>query len=161
MKTSDPGYYKWTQWIFTKLYEKGLAYEAEVLVIAIDNKEAATELARYMHETHPKVHVVARAIDRWHVYDLWAAGCRDIIRETYDSSIRAARSVFEAIGYSRPDAEKLIAVFEAQDRKTMLESAEAFIESDPESEQRRQQPRRARLRRQTVDGQHPQARQVG
>lgn len=30
--TSDPSYYKWTQWIFTKLYEKGLAYEAEVLV---------------------------------------------------------------------------------------------------------------------------------
>lgn len=30
--TSDPSYYKWTQWIFTKLYEKGLAYEAEVNV---------------------------------------------------------------------------------------------------------------------------------
>lgn len=30
--TSDPKYYKWTQWIFSKLYEKGLAYEAEVLV---------------------------------------------------------------------------------------------------------------------------------
>jgi leucyl-tRNA synthetase len=30
--TSDPKYYKWTQWIFTKLYEKGLAYEAEVQV---------------------------------------------------------------------------------------------------------------------------------
>jgi leucyl-tRNA synthetase len=30
--TSDQKYYKWTQWIFTKLYEKGLAYEAEVLV---------------------------------------------------------------------------------------------------------------------------------
>lgn len=30
--TSEPQYYKWTQWIFTKLYERGLAYEAEMMV---------------------------------------------------------------------------------------------------------------------------------
>lgn len=30
--TSDPKYYKWTQWIFTKLFERGLAYEAEMEV---------------------------------------------------------------------------------------------------------------------------------
>jgi leucyl-tRNA synthetase len=32
LATSDPRYYKWTQWIFLKLYEKGLAYQAEVPV---------------------------------------------------------------------------------------------------------------------------------
>ncbi|MBW2425931.1 MAG: leucine--tRNA ligase [Deltaproteobacteria bacterium] len=30
--TTDPGYVRWTQWIFRKLYERGLAYEAEVPV---------------------------------------------------------------------------------------------------------------------------------
>lgn len=46
INTTDPAYYKWTQWIFTKLYEKGLAYEAEVPVnwveelgTAISNEE--------------------------------------------------------------------------------------------------------------------------
>ena len=32
VNTTDPKYYKWTQWIFEKLYEKGLAYVAEVPV---------------------------------------------------------------------------------------------------------------------------------
>jgi leucyl-tRNA synthetase len=30
--TTDPGYFKWTQWIFLQLFKKGLAYEAEVPV---------------------------------------------------------------------------------------------------------------------------------
>ncbi|QFT90270.1 Leucine--tRNA ligase [Bacillus sp. THAF10] len=32
VNTTDPNFYKWTQWIFTKLYEKGLAYVDEVPV---------------------------------------------------------------------------------------------------------------------------------
>jgi len=32
LATSDASFYKWTQWIFSKLFEKGLAYQAEVSV---------------------------------------------------------------------------------------------------------------------------------
>lgn len=32
IKTTDPNYYKWTQWIFEQMYKMGLAYEAEVPV---------------------------------------------------------------------------------------------------------------------------------
>lgn len=32
VNTTDPDYYKWTQWIFEQLYKKGLAYEDEIMV---------------------------------------------------------------------------------------------------------------------------------
>ena len=32
INTTDPDYYKWTQWIFTKMHEKGLAYQDEIAV---------------------------------------------------------------------------------------------------------------------------------
>jgi monovalent cation:H+ antiporter-2, CPA2 family len=79
------------------LHAAGIA-DARVFVIAIDDRHKTTELVRYVASTYPNVHIIARARTREHVYDLYAAGCRDIIRETYDSSLRMGRSVFEALG---------------------------------------------------------------
>ena len=103
----------------------GIAH-AKVLVIAIDDKEAITALTKYVCKTYPHVHVVARAIDRMHVYDLWFVGCRDIIRETYDSSVRAARSVLEAFGIERPEANRMMGEFEKMDREVMIELADLY-----------------------------------
>ncbi|MEM1265018.1 MAG: monovalent cation:proton antiporter-2 (CPA2) family protein [Pseudomonadota bacterium] len=112
------------------LHAAGLA-EAKVLVVAIDGKSQITEIVRHVTKTYPHVHVVARAIDRQHVYDLYAAGCRDIIRETYDSSLRAGRSVFEAMGYDRPAAERMRDAFSARDRQSLIEVADLYDPSVP------------------------------
>lgn len=99
--------------------------EAKVLVIAIDDREKISELTHYVSKNYPHVHIVARAVDRDHVYDLWAHGSRDIIRETYDSSLRMGRSLFEALGIDRPIAEEMLEVFNETDRRAMLAVADA------------------------------------
>ena len=106
-------------------------HDAAVFVIAIDDREQTTELVRYMTETYPKVHVVARAVDRDHVYDLWFAGCRDIIRETYDSTLRMGRSVFQAMGVSDSKSQDLVDLFNTRDREAMIVAAQAHRSDIP------------------------------
>ncbi|MCH9812284.1 leucine--tRNA ligase [bacterium] len=65
--SSDPQYYKWTQWIFTKLYEKGLAYQAEVTVNFCE--ELGTVLANEEVENGKSVEggfpIVQKPLKQW------------------------------------------------------------------------------------------------
>ncbi|MDJ0793818.1 MAG: cation:proton antiporter [Woeseiaceae bacterium] len=108
--------------------------EARMLVIAIDDKESATELVHYVTENYPHVYIVARAMDRHHVYELWSAGCRDIIRETFDSSVRAGRSALEALGVHPYDAERQVRGFVINDGKQMFDLASSYDPDIPAHE---------------------------
>jgi len=106
------------------LLESAGIREASQLIVAIDDKHQATELVRYVRLNYPAVHVVARAHDRNHVYDLYAAGCRDIVRETFDSSVRMGRSAISALGKSSEEVDQIAEGFVADDRTAMIVMAE-------------------------------------
>ena len=108
--------------------------DAKLLVVAIDGKEQITELVRYAIQNYPNLHVMARAIDRDHVYHLYATGCRDIIRETYDSSLRMGRSAFEALGHPERHAEAMTEAFQDMDRKAMISVADVYDLTIPPTE---------------------------
>ena len=99
---------------------------ARMLIIAIDDGEQATQLVRYVVKHHPHIYIVARAVDRHHVYELWAAGCRDIIREHFDSSVRAARSALEALGHHPFDAERQTRGYVENDKSAIRELADLY-----------------------------------
>ena len=105
-----------------------------MLVIAIDDKESATELVHYVTDNYPHVSIVARAIDRHHVYELYSVGCRDIIRDTFDSSVRAGRSALEALGVHPYDAERQTRGFVINDGKQMLALASSYDPDIPAHE---------------------------
>jgi leucyl-tRNA synthetase len=67
INTTDPKYYKWTQWIFLKLFEKGLAYQAEIPInwcpsckIGLANEEVISGKCERC-----KTQVTQRKIKQW------------------------------------------------------------------------------------------------
>jgi CPA2 family monovalent cation:H+ antiporter-2 len=112
------------------LHAAGIA-DAKLFVIAIDDKDQITELTKYVRHHYPSLHIIARAIDRNHVYDLWHAGCRDIVRDTYDGSLRMGRSAIEALGYTRDQAQRMTDTFNDIDRQGMISMAEHYDPAIP------------------------------
>lgn len=108
------------------LLHAGGIEEANMLVVAIDEKDQATELVHWVKQNHPHIHIVARAYDRNHVYELYAAGADDIIRETFDSAVRAGRSALEALGYHAYDAERQVRGFVQGDRIALRKLAQVY-----------------------------------
>ncbi|OSP55279.1 monovalent cation:proton antiporter-2 (CPA2) family protein [Pseudoruegeria sp. SK021] len=104
---------------------------AKVLVVAIDDKEAAIRLVEYARAQRPDLHIVARAHDRVHVYELYRAGANDIVREMFDSSLRAARYVLENMGLSEFEAAELETLFYKLDRHATQELAKVWIPGMP------------------------------
>lgn len=112
------------------MHAAGIA-DAKLFVIAIDGKDQITELVRYVHHHYPDLHMIARAVDRNHVHDLWFAGCRDIIREYYDSSLRMGRSALMVMGAGAPQAEAAVAAFNEADRDGMIAVAAVYDPNIP------------------------------
>ena len=81
----------------------GLA-DARVLVVALDDPAATLKLVTYARKERPELHIIARAQDRSDVFRLYRAGADDIVREMFDSSLRAGRYVLENIGLSEFEA---------------------------------------------------------
>ena len=98
--------------------------KARVLVVALDDREKAVQLVDYASRTYPDLHIVARAYDRTHVFQLYRAGARDIVREMFDSSLRAGRYVLETIGLSEYEAAQAEQTFYHHDRMTVRELAQ-------------------------------------
>jgi len=93
--------------------------KARVLVVALDNPEKSTQLVERIRREYKDLHIVARAFDRNHVFELHNAGANDIVRETFDSSLRAGRYVLENAGLTEFEAAEAESTFYQHDRKAM------------------------------------------
>ena len=107
------------------LHAAGLA-EAKVLVAALDDKDMNTRLVAFARQERPDLNIVARARDRLHVYELYNAGADHIVRELFDSSLRAGRYVLEDLGLSEFEAHALETAFYKHDRQALRDLADLW-----------------------------------
>lgn len=115
------------------LHAAGLE-KARVLVVALDNPEAALRLVRYVRRKRPDIYIVARARDRTQVFKLYQAGADKIVREMFDSSLRAGRYVLENIGLTEYEAAEAERVFYQHDRHAVSELAALWRDDIPSAE---------------------------
>ncbi len=111
--------------------------KAAVLVAAMDDYKQVTRLVGYARRQRPDLHIIARARDRNHVYELYQAGANDIVREMFDGSLRAGRYVLENIGLSEYEAAQAEQTFYHHDRGSVRELAELWIPGMPTAENKK------------------------
>jgi len=114
------------------LHAAGL-HHARILVVALDDPNVATRLVAYARKERPDLHIIVRAYDRVHVYKLYQAGANDIVREMFDSSLRAGRYALENLGLTEYEAAEAERVFYAHDRDAVRQLAEVWNPDIPAS----------------------------
>lgn len=100
--------------------------DARVLVVAIDDRDRAVELIAHARRERPDLHIIARAFDRRHVYELYKSGTDDIVREVFDSAVRAGRYALQALGMHPFDAENATREYVKLDRRGIRKLAQVY-----------------------------------
>lgn len=99
---------------------------ASLLIVAIDNREQATQLVHEVRLAYPRLKIIARAKDRSHVYDLYYAGANNIVRETFDSAVRTGVHALEFLNVDHDKAFEIGQIYALRDRKMTQAIADAY-----------------------------------
>ncbi|MEM9434835.1 MAG: cation:proton antiporter [Pseudomonadota bacterium] len=104
---------------------------AKVLVVAMDDMEAALKLVKFARKERPDLPIIARARDRVQVFRLYKAGATHIVREMFDSSLRAGRYALEELGLTEHEAHEQEVMFFKMDRAGVAELARVWDPNVP------------------------------
>jgi CPA2 family monovalent cation:H+ antiporter-2/glutathione-regulated potassium-efflux system ancillary protein KefC len=97
------------------------AEDATLLVAALDDREKQIQLVTHVATHHPRCRIIARALDRQHVYELIDAGAHHVERELFESSLSAGRQALIELGAHPFKAERQTRAFRTHDRLTLAE----------------------------------------
>lgn len=114
---------------------------AKVFVLAIDDAADSIRVGRMVRRLYPKVHIIARARNRNHVYKLMELGIEDITRETFHSALKMSEQVMKGLGFNANDVALRVDRFRVHDEEMLKEqylvhdNEEALIQSAQQARQ--------------------------
>ncbi len=104
------------------------AETARILVVAIDDREKATEIVETARQAFPKLTVLARAFDRRHAYDLLDHGAHGVERELFESGLAMGANVLVRLGWRAYRAERAARLFRRHDLRLFEELRDVWTD---------------------------------
>lgn len=95
------------------------AAKARLLIVAVDDTEAALHTVQHARQHFPQLRILARSRNRQHNHALVAAGADRVIRETFLSSLELAEQALEELGH--PEAHDITLAFRTWDERILAE----------------------------------------
>ena len=99
-----------------------------LFVAALNDREKQTHLVEYVARNHPKKTILARAVDRHHIYELEEAGAQIVESQLGESSIRAGTRALVALGMHPFKAERKARAFRTHEQQMVEALRERFLE---------------------------------
>ena len=114
------------------LLEAAGAASARLIVLALDDADATTLMARTIRKHYPGLRIVARARDMRHMFTLRDLGVEFIERETFQSALALGESVLTAATGSASQAHRAVRQFADHDRDVVAKLYDVH-KSDPDA----------------------------
>ena len=89
--------------------------QAKVLIVAIDDRDQASQLVETARAAFPHIKILARAWDRRHAYDLLRNGADEVERETFESALSMGVRALRALGFRAHRAQRAASLFRVHD----------------------------------------------
>jgi monovalent cation:proton antiporter-2 (CPA2) family protein len=138
------------------------AETARILVVAIDDRDKASEIVELAKEAFPHLTILARAFDRRHAYVLLERGADGVERELFEGGLAMASSALVALGWRSYRAERAARLFRRHDLRLFEELRDAWGDEERYvSAVRESSPRMNDLLRADIARLQPQAADSG
>jgi len=98
--------------------------QVKSVLISIDDSKQAESITLLIRQMFPDITIIARAHNRASYWALRSAGAQHVIREVFHSSLEAAASTLNSIGFSTGEALKTIEEFNSHDKIMLKQSFE-------------------------------------